>query len=170
MLRGNRAYIWFVLSLILLVTLQACAHDHDSADNPKTGYLYGSAIRIADGDTLTILSPTKKQVKIRLAEIDSPERGQPFGTWAKNQLLDMVFQKDIAIKQVDIARYDRIVGRVYVGDLDVNAELVRVGAAWVYRKYAKDSSLYELEEEARDAKRGLWSQSPHIPPWEWRRR
>jgi endonuclease YncB( thermonuclease family) len=156
--------------LVLLVTLQACAHDHGSADDPKTGYLYGSVIRIADGDTLTILSPVKKQVKIRLAEIDTPERGQPFGTWAKNQLSDMVFQKDIAIKQVDIDRYDRIVGRVYVGELDVNAELVRIGAAWVYRKYAKDASLYDLEEEARMAKRGLWSQAPQISPWEWRKR
>ena len=168
--RGNRGYIRFLLSLILLVTLQACADDHGSADNPKTGYLYGPVIGITDGDTLTILSPIKKQVKIRLAEIDTPERGQPFGTWAKNQLSDMVFQKDIAIKLVDIDRYDRIVGRVYVGDLDVNAELVRVGAAWVYPKYATDPHLYELEEEARDAKRGLWGQPPQIPPWEWRRR
>ncbi|KPK39417.1 MAG: hypothetical protein AMJ65_11570 [Phycisphaerae bacterium SG8_4] len=170
MLRGNRSYIRFLLSLVLLVTLQACASDYGSADNPKTGYLYGPVIGITDGDTLTILSPIKKQVKIRLAEIHTPERGQPFGTSAKEQLSDMVFQKDIAIKLVDIDRYERIVGRVYVGDLDVNAELVRIGAPWVYRKYAKDFGLYELEDEARDAKRGLWSQSPQIPPWEWRRR
>ena len=161
----SACYTRCVFLLVLLVTLQACAEDHGSADNPKTGYLYGPVIGITDGDTLTILSPIKKQVKIRLAEIDTSERGQPFGTWAKNELSDMVFQKDVAIRQVDIDRYGRIVGRIYVGDLAVNAELVRVGAAWVYRKYAKDSSLYELEEEAREAKRGLWKQSPQIPMW-----
>jgi endonuclease YncB( thermonuclease family) len=156
--------------LVLLVTLQACAGGHGSADNPKTGYLYGSVIGIADGNTLTILTQTKKQIKIRLAEIDTPERRQPFGTWAKDQLSSMVFQKDIAINMVDIDRYHPIVGRVYVGDLDVDAEVVRVRAGWVYPKYATDPHLYELEEEAREAKRGLWSQSPQIPPWEWRRR
>ena len=170
MLKGNRGFIRDLFLLVLLVTLQACAHDHGSADNPKAGYLYGAVIRIADGDTLTILSPGKRQVKIRLAEIDTPERGQPFGTWAKNQLSDIVFRKNVAIRQVDIDRYDRIVGRVYVNDLDVNAELVRIGAAWVYRKYAKDARLYDLEQEARAAKRGLWIQSPQIPPWEWRKR
>jgi micrococcal nuclease len=61
---------------------------------------------------------------------------------------------------------------VYVGDLDVNAELVRRGAAWVYRKYAKDPSLFALEAEARRAERGLWglAEAERVPPWEWRRR
>jgi len=82
----------------------------------------------------------------------------------------MVAKKDVAIRQVDIDRYGRVVGRVYTDDLDVNAELVRIGAAWVYPKYAKDAGLYDLEKEAREAKRGLWGESPQIPPWEWRRR
>jgi len=53
-------------------------------------------------------------------------------------------------------RYGRTVGRVYVGSEDVNAEMVKQGAAWVYRKYAKDPSLYRLEEQAKAARRGLW--------------
>ena len=166
--RCNRVYF---LWLAILLSLQACAgEDHGSADNPKTGYLYGTVVGITDGDTLKIVTPTMQQAKIRLAEIDTPERGQPFGTWAKLRLSDLVFGKPIAIKLVDIDRYDRIVGRIYVDDLDVNAELVRIGAAWVYRKYATDPSLYDLEEEAREAKRGLWGQGTPIPPWEWRRR
>jgi len=50
--------------------------------------------------------------------------------------------------------------------------LVRLGAAWVYRKYAKDQNLYKLEDEARSAKRGLWGlpEVQRMPPWEWRRR
>jgi len=57
---------------------------------------------------------------------------------------------------VDIDRYQRTVGRIYVDDVDVSAELVRQGAAWVYLKYAKYKNLYVLEDEARAAKRGLW--------------
>ena len=47
---------------------------------------------------------------------------------------------------VTIDRYERIIGRIYVDDLDVNAEMVRRGAAWVYRKYAKDQKLFQLED------------------------
>ena len=70
----------------------------------------------------------------------------------------------------DTDRYGRTVSRVYVGDMDVNAELVRQGAAWVYRQYAKDQSLYTLENEAKAAKRGLWAlpEAEQMPPWEWR--
>jgi len=70
----------------------------------------------------------------------------------------------------DTDRYGRTVGRVYVGNVDVNAEMVKQGAAWVYRKYAKDQSLYALENEAKAAKRGLWGlpEAARTPPWEWR--
>ena len=80
--------------------------------------------------------------------------------------------KGVAIKVVSIDRYGRTVGRIYVDDLDVSAEMVRLGAAWVYRKYANDEFLYKLEDGARSAKRGLWglSEAQRVPPWEWRRR
>ena len=69
----------------------------------------------------------------------------------------------------DTDRYGRTVGRVYVGDLDVNAEMVKRGAAWVYRDYAKDPS--RLENEAKAAKRGLWAlpEAQRCPPWDWRK-
>jgi hypothetical protein len=63
------------------------------------------------------------------------------------------------------------VGRVSVGSTDVNAALVQQGAAWVYRQYAHDSRLVELEQQAQAARRGLWAlpKAQRIPPWEWRR-
>ena len=66
----------------------------------------------------------------------------------------------------------RIVNRIFVDDPDVSAELVRQGAAWVYRKHAKDQNLYKLEDEARADKRRLWGllEAQRVPPWEWRRR
>lgn len=73
---------------------------------------------------------------------------------------------------VDINRYQRTVGRIYVDDLDVSAEMVSLGAACVYRKYARDQNLYKLEDDARSSKRGLWAlpDAQRVPPWEWRRR
>jgi endonuclease YncB( thermonuclease family) len=133
--------------------------------------LRGKVVAVSDGDTLTLLVD-HRQLKIRLAEIDTPERGQPYGSKAKEALSQMVFGKRAQVVATGRDRYGRIVGRVYVGDVDVNAELVQRGAAWVYRQYAKDQGLFALEAEARSAKRGLWGlpEAERAPPWEWRRR
>ncbi len=130
---------------------------------------HGKVIHISDGDTLKIRTDDGRNLKIRLAEIDTPEKGQPYGTKAKKALAALVFNKQARVVEVAKDRYGRTVGRVYVGNLDVNAELVRQGYAWVYRKYAKDKSLYRWEEEARESRRGLWASDHPIPPWEWRR-
>ena len=68
--------------------------------------------------------------------------------------------------------YGRIVGKVYVNDLDVNAEMIKQGHAWVFRRYAKDKSLYELEQAARENQLGLWAlpKEQRMPPWKWRYR
>jgi len=131
----------------------------------------GQVVSIADGDTLTLLVDGRKQVKIRLAEIDTPEKRQPYGNKARQALAALAFKRDVSVMWSEQDRYGRVVGRVFVDGLDVNAEMVRNGHAWVYRQYAKDESLFALEDEARAAKRGLWamSETDKMPPWEWRR-
>jgi micrococcal nuclease len=169
----HRPRQFVILGLVLIFCLQACSSvDYGSADNPKTGYIYGTVVGITDGDTLTILTAINKTAKIRLAEIDTPERSQPYGKRAKQVLSHLTFKKPVVIRLVDIDRYERIVGRIYVDNLDVSAELVCRGAAWVYRKYAKDQNLYRLEDEARSEKCGLWGlpEAQRVPPWEWRRK
>ncbi len=132
----------------------------------------GRVVAIGDGDTLTVLTAAKEQVKVRLAEIDTPESRQPYGTRARQALSELAFQKTVRVEVVDTDRYGRKVGRVYAGGVDVNAEMVRQGAAWVYREYNRDRSLLAVEEEARAAKRGLWAlpEAERVPPWEWRAR
>lgn len=127
----------------------------------------GTVVRISDGDTLTVLM-SGRQVKVRLAEIDCPEKRQPFGQRAKQSLSELVYGKQVQLEQQDHDRYGSVVGRVYAGDLDVNAEQIRRGMAWVYRKYNKDKSLVALEGDARQARRGLWADAHPVPPWEFR--
>ena len=131
----------------------------------------GKVIGISDGDTITILTSNKEQIKIRLAEIDAPESNQPYGKRSKQLLSELVFNKNVLVKKETIDRYKRIVGRVYIGDVYVNAAMIEAGGAWVYRKYATDASLFILEEKARKAKIGLWGlpEAQQMPPWEWRR-
>jgi endonuclease YncB( thermonuclease family) len=124
---------------------------------------------IADGDTLTVLTASQKQHKIRLAEIDAPEKQQPFGSKSKQSLSDLCFGKEAEISPRVKDRYQRIVSRVNCVGVNVNAEEVNRGMAWVYRRYAKDHDLYVLEHGAKVEKRGLWADSSPTPPWQWRK-
>lgn len=133
-------------------------------------------VGISDGDTLTALTADKQQIKVRLAGIDTPERGQPFGKAAKQALSDLAFGRDVVLEAEKEDRYGRTVAKVLVDGRDVNLELVTQGYAWWYRKYAAEQSpsdqvLYEnAETQARAAGRGLWADPAPVPPWEWRRR
>jgi endonuclease YncB( thermonuclease family) len=129
----------------------------------------GKVVGIADGDTLTVLTASKKQHKIRLAEIDAPEKHQPFGTKSKESLSDLCFGKEAEVTPLVKDRYQRIVARVKCAGTNVNAEQVNRGMAWVYRRYAKDHDLYVLEHGAKADKRGLWADSSPTPPWQWRK-
>ena len=128
----------------------------------------GKIVRIVDGDTLVLLVD-EKQHKIRLSDLDTPEKKQPFGTRAKQALSELAFGKQARVVEVTTDRYGRIVGRVYVDGIDVNRELVAQGFAWVYRKYSNDAELLRLEAEAKQKGSGLWADPNPIPPWEWRR-
>lgn len=133
--------------------------------------LTGKVVAIADGDTLTLLTPSREQVKVRLAEIDTPERAQPYGTRARQALSDLAFGKQATVETSEKDRYGRVIGRIYVDGVDVNKELVSRGAAWVYRQYNRDKSLLAVEAEARTAKRGLWAlpEAERVAPWDWRK-
>ncbi len=133
-------------------------------------HLSGTVVRIADGDTLTLLDASNTQHKIRLHGIDTPERGQPFGNAAREALESFVAGQRIEVDIQDTDRYGRTVGTVYRNGQNVNLALVRGGWAWWYERYARDDQpLAQAQREAQAARRGLWQDSSPIPPWEWRR-
>jgi endonuclease YncB( thermonuclease family) len=128
----------------------------------------GRVVKIADGDTITVLLD-KTQHKIRLEGIDAPEKGQAFGTRARQALAGKIFSKTVRIDWKKRDRYKRIIGRVYLGDRDISLEMVRDGWAWHYKRFSKEAALADAEQEAREASRGLWAGKDPVPPWEWRR-
>lgn len=131
--------------------------------------IIGLVARITDGDTLTILVNGHDQIRVRLAEIDAPEKSQSFGQRSKQSLSDLCFGKDAMLQKIDTDRYGRTVARVYCAGVDANAEQIRAGMAWAYRKYLHDQSLLALENEARSGKRGLWVDIDPVPPWKYRK-
>ena len=128
----------------------------------------GLVVGITDGDTIKVLKDDKEQIKVRLVEIDAPEKRQAFGNRSKETLSDYCFNKVATLAEKGKDRYGRTLARVTCNGVDVNAEMVRVGMAWVYDKYVTDRSLYALQDEARAARRGLWVDADPMPPWEWR--
>ncbi|CAK0774704.1 micrococcal nuclease [Gammaproteobacteria bacterium] len=162
MLKPAKRYLRIFQSLIL-----ALLPGMGGSAEPTT--YEGQVKQVVDGDTLVLQSWWKK-VRVRLAEIDAPEHDQPYGAAAKSALADLVNGRTVRVVSVNHDRYGRVVGRVYVGDTDVNAVLVQQGHAWVYRQYARDKSLFSAEKEAKRARRGLWSENQPTPPWEWRAR
>ena len=117
-----------------------------------------------NGDTLTLLVD-RTQHKIRLAQIDTPERGQPWGTRASQALADKVFRKDVTVRVSDTDRYGRLIGEIWLGNRDINRELIREGYAWAYRDYLTDRTLLDDEARAKDEGLGLWSAPNPVPPW-----
>jgi len=101
--------------------------------SPVSAEIAGKVIRIADGDTFTLLVEGNRQVQIRLAEIDAPEGGQPYGNRSRQALAGLIAAKDVVVHIQTQDRYGRTVGRPRVAELDVVEEMVRIGAAWVYR-------------------------------------
>jgi endonuclease YncB( thermonuclease family) len=126
-------------------------------------------VGVSDGDTITALCQSREQVKVRLAEIDAPEKAQPFGAKSKQSLSDLCFGKTAQIVEQDRDRYGRTVARVRCAGIDANAEQVRRGFAWVYDRYVTDQDLYLLQDTARAERRGLWADNNPTPPWEWRK-
>jgi endonuclease YncB( thermonuclease family) len=139
------------------------------ADTRKT--LAGVVVGIVDGDTADVRLASG-MIRIRFHAIDAPESGQPHGQAAKAALSQLIYGKSVQLEPFEQDRYDRLVARVWLGDTDVNAEMIRTGNAWTYRRYADEAAYCAFEKVARDLGRGLWRlpAGQRVAPWEWRQR
>ncbi|EJH3917934.1 thermonuclease family protein [Salmonella enterica] len=128
----------------------------------------GKVIRVLDGDTIDVLQD-KNPVRIRLANIDAPEKKQAYGRWSTNQLKGLVAAHPVTVTYTQTDRYGRIIGRVFTTNgTEASRFMVQSGAAWVYERYNADRALPDLQREAQAQKRGLWADTNPVPPWKWR--
>jgi micrococcal nuclease len=126
-------------------------------------------VDVVDGDTLWFLDNGKKE-KLRLSQIDAPEKKQKYGMEAKNFLENLVLGKQITINfQGKKDRYGRYLGEVMLEEENINKLLVRNGLAWVYDRYVTDETYYLDLIIAKDNKINIWSSDEQISPWQWRR-
>lgn len=146
-------------ALVLALSLAGAIHGAELA---------GKVVKVQDGGTPTVLV-SRQQIRVRLIDIDAPERKQPFGTRSRQSLSEMRGGKTAQVDARGKDHYGRTLGQVTCAGVDANAEQVRRGMAWVdVRNAPKDSLLYAQQREAQNARRGLWRDANPVAPWEWR--
>jgi len=155
---------------LLVFSVPSCA-------SPRT--VEGKVTRVADGDTLTLVTREGTTLKVRLYGIDTPEirherlPGQPYGKEAKAALTALVLGRRVTVEIVDIDTHKRMVGIVRRSGEDINLAMVRSGFAWAYRRYLSApyaSEYIAAEKEARSRRLGLWKQANPDPPWNFKRK
>ena len=124
--------------------------------------------RVVDGDTVHVFYQDEVY-KIRLTEIDAPERDQPYGSDSTVYLKGLLKEGRVDVDISGTDRYGRKLGRLYWRGIDINRELVSAGYAWVYDQYVTDNSFYENQSKARNSKKGLWEDQNPLEPWNWRK-
>jgi micrococcal nuclease len=141
---------------------------------PVSEMQQAQVVRVIDGDTIEV-SIGSKTYKVRYIGIDTPETKHPekpvewMGKEAAAKNEELVGGKVVGLEK-DVSetdKYGRLLRYVWVGDLMVNAELVRLGYAQVstYPPDVKYTDLFsQLQREAREAGRGLWGPTPTPPP------
>ena len=132
--------------------------------------LIGKVVKVSDGDTVTILTSDKTQHKIRLNDIDAPEKKQAFGNKSKDNLAKYIAGKTVTVEYQKKDKYKRVLGTIYYNNTDINLQQVKDGYAWVYKKYSNNQTYYKAEKVARDKRVGLWIDKNPLEPWEFRKK
>jgi micrococcal nuclease len=134
--------------------------------------LIAKVVGIKDGDTVVVLDSLNNQITLRLAEVDCPEKSQPFGTKAKQFTSDQIYLQTIKYVVTDTDRYGRSIAMIYY-DTDnkyLSAEIIKAGMGWHYKRYSTSKELALFEENAKKNKIGLWIENNPIEPSEWRKK
>lgn len=169
--RGGALVAAFTAGLCVGIAL-----DFNEAAAPDDGRLRGTA-QVYDGDTITLLRGEEK-LSIRIYAVDAPERRQscgtaqgrvPCGNMARDAVITMIAEREVVCdKIVDRDRYGRYVAVCFTADgQDIGGTLIAQGLAYHYAAYS-DGRYAAAEDEARNARRGLWGMDVMAPD-EWRR-
>lgn len=153
-----------LLLLILTALLIFCAAVGQAAPIRTVA---ATITKITDGDTVQAVTPEGTKLKVRLYGIDAPETakgkipGEPFGNDARAYLATMVNQKTVRVEIRDIDRYRRMVAILWLGEKNINLEMLSTGMAEAYCEYLKQpyrTPFIQAEHEAKAQGKGIWSQ------------
>ncbi|TCV89666.1 thermonuclease family protein [Sulfurirhabdus autotrophica] len=145
----------------------------------------GRVTKVLDGDQITIVDSAGKQYTVKIMGVDAPERYQPFGDKALQNLSVMVFNREVDVEKPMLDRNGLLLGKVMVAPhdsqcaqnscqktVDTGLEQIKAGLAWWFRtkeQSAEEGAQYgQAEFAAKIHRNGLWSETNPIPPWKWK--
>ena len=143
-----------LITLIIILFYQICHANEE-----------GVIINVVDGDTVYILNNNHEKLKVRLHHIDAPELDQSYGKESKFILEQLILNKKVTVICDKKDKYKRLLGVISLDEVDVNLEMIKAGAAWHFKKYAKFDQAQDLyliydesEHKAKLKKIGLWKE------------
>lgn len=160
-----------LFAFLLLSALSASAALCAKAAAPNEA----TVVSISDGDTVMVRSVSRGERRVRLAAIDAPERDQASGAVSRRSLSDLLLGKSVRVEEKYTDRYGRVVAKIFVDGGDAGLQQLRRGMAWHYLHHAAEQTAADrqayaaAEQDARRARRGLWSEMKPVAPWEFRR-
>lgn len=154
------------MQCIRLIFASFCFLITSSSPAAETPYIVSY---VYDGDTVKLRN-LDGEVKLRLADIDAPERNKAYGKKARRTLIKLCLGSNIivAAEITGTDKYNRSLGRLHCNHIDTSIYLAEHGLAWHYAQYSSDVSIYNAALKARQQKRGLWKNKNPMPPWAWR--
>ncbi|MFL0096075.1 thermonuclease family protein [Tenacibaculum maritimum] len=129
----------------------------------------GKVIKVKDGDTIVVMDSEYQKFTIRIADIDCPEKSQPFGNKAKRFVLDEIGGEMVNVEIKSHDRYGRAIGNIFYNNTNLSVELLKNGLAWHYKEYSKNKFYQRLEDNARLNKIGLFIDTNAIRPSVYRK-
>ena len=153
----RKRFIYFIFSSLIFISFDVSSELIQDLKVEK----------IVDGDTV-YASLEGKVYKLRLTEIDAPERDQPFGRQSKVFLRELLKDGEFDANIDGKDQYDRYLARLYDNGIDINRKMVNEGMAWGYDFYVTDKTFYKNQKSAQTKKKGIWSKRYPVPPWKWR--
>jgi endonuclease YncB( thermonuclease family) len=160
-MKNTLLYCYIIVYSIILISCNK---------NTKQDFISGKVVKIHDGDTYDLLLEDNTTIRVRMDGIDAPEKGMPFSKKAKQYLDELCQGQMIEIHNNELDQYGRTISFAYLEDgRELGREMLKAGYAWHYKKYNSNLELAALEDEAREAKRGLWRDKNPIAPWEVRK-
>jgi micrococcal nuclease len=157
-----------IFILLCFSLFWSCKTKHEEVR--KGDSLSGKVVSVIDGDTYDILIEGHNTIRVRMEGIDAPEKGMPYYRAAKAYLGKLCFKKNVRLETTGRDNHERLLAFSYLEDgTELSHQMIKSGLAWHFKKYSSDTTLSNLEAEARSAKIGLWSDDRPMPPWENRR-